>query len=140
MPSSISIYLPTSTYVNVRSFTNAGFTQRVTLTEEDGTQHQYTGSGEHDTPMTNGSFAITTPATSQSPLGYQVTVKVESYQSGQWVGSSVSSGSCSVMYYYLAMVVSEDYLDQDWNDTSVQFTWWIPPNARNAAQARSNNE
>lgn len=140
MPDTINVYVPISSYISVRSFTNAGFTQRVTLTEENGTTHQYEGSGEHDTPMQGGNFGFTSPSSSQSPLGYRITVKVESYHDGAWQPSSVSSGSCSVMYYYLSMVVSEDYIDQDWNDTSVQFTWWIPPTLREASQARATGE
>jgi hypothetical protein len=37
------------------------------------------------------------------------------------------------MSYSIAMVVSEDYLDNDWNDAVVQFSWWLPPSARNVA-------
>lgn len=130
MPSTLSIYLPLNTYVSVRSFTNAGFLQRVTMLEENGTQHQYQGSGEHDTPMAGGAFAIQTPGTSKSPMGYQVSVNIDAYNGSSWQPSSISQGSCSVMYYYLAMIVSEDYIDNDWNDCAVQFTWWQPPNMR----------
>lgn len=134
MPDTISIYLPVNTYVSVRSFTNAAYIQKVTITQENGTTTVVQGNGEHDTPIPNGNFSIQTPPTSQSPLGYRVTVQVQSSPDGgrTWNPSQVSSGSCSVMYYYLAMVVSEDYIDQDWNDASVQFTWWIPPTLRQA--------
>lgn len=130
MPASTNIYLPLNTYVSVRAFTNAAFLQQVTILQEDGTQTVLTGSGEHDTPMPNGDFAIQTPGSSTNPMGYKITVSVQSDHGGTWVPSSVSQGSCSVMYYHLAMVVSEDYLDQDWNDAVVQFTWWVPPDAR----------
>lgn len=132
MPNTQIIFVPFSTYVSVRSFTNAGFNQRVTLVEENGTRHQYQGSGEHDTPMPGGSFAIQTPSSGQSPAGYKLTVTVDSYHDGGWQPSSVSQGSCGVMYYHLAMVVSEDYVDNDWNDCSIQFTWWVPPTQRAA--------
>lgn len=137
MAESVSLYLPLQTYVNVRSFTNAAFTQRVTLVEEDGTRHQYEGSGEHDTPMPGGSFAIRTPASAKSPRGYQVTINVDSDQSGTWRPSSLGQGSCGVMFYHLVMVVSEDYIDNDWNDCVVQFTWWVPPPGRSATDRRS---
>lgn len=132
MPNTQAIFVPFSTYVSVRSFTNAAFTQRVTIVEENGTQHQFEGSGEHDTPMKGGAFAIQTPASGQSPAGYKLTVSVESYHDSAWQPSAVSQGSCGVMYYHLAMIVSEDYLDNDWNDCSVQFTWWLPPSMRSA--------
>jgi len=131
MPNIATVYLPLNTYVSVASFTNAGFNQRVTITPETGSATVLVGSGEHNTPMPNGAFAINTPGQSISPLGYKITVGVESYQpNGQWAASQVSQGSCSVMYYALAMVVSEDYVDADWNDAVVQFTWWIPPSTR----------
>jgi hypothetical protein len=131
---SATIYLPLSTWVNVRCFTNAGFLQQVIIIEENGANHTVTGNGEHDAPMPNGNFSIQTPATSKKPLGYAVTVTANSSQDGgrTWQPSSVSQGSCSVMYYSLAMVVSEDYIDNDWNDSVAQFTWWVPPTGRSA--------
>lgn len=132
MPGSAVVYLPLSTWVDVRAFTNASFSQKVTILQENGTQTVLTGSGEHDTPMPGGNFGITTPATSASSMGYRVTVTVQSQQpNGQWQDSNVSQGGCNVMYYSLAMVVSEDYVDQDWNDAVVQFSWWVPPPTRN---------
>ncbi len=132
MPASTIIYLPLNTYVNVRSFTNAAFLQRVTITPETGSPITIQGNGEHDTPIPNGNFPIETPGSSRSSLGYSVCVKVETSPDGgqTWENSQVSQGSCGVMYYHLAMVVSEDYIDQDWNDAVVQFTWWIPPTLR----------
>jgi len=130
MPNTATIYLPFSTYVSVSAFTNASFEQQVTITPETGTPTALYGSGEHNTPMPGGNFSIQTPASGKYGLGYQIVVAVQSYYNGQWQPSQVSQGSCSVMYYNLAMVVSEDYLDQDWNDAVVQFTWWIPPSAR----------
>ena len=136
MPNVATIYLPLSTYVSVACFTNAGFNQRVTITPEVGAAKVLVGSGEHNAPMPNGAFSITTPATSVNPLGFKVTVAVEASQpNGQWAPSQVSQGSCSVMYYSLAMVVSEDYVDNDWNDAVAEFSWWIPPATRSATRA-----
>ena len=84
--------------------------------------------------MPNGNFSITTPDHSSNPLGYRVTVQIESSnEGGQYQPSQVFSGSCGVMYYSLVLVVSEDYVDDDWNDAVVQFTWWTPPTLRNVA-------
>lgn len=131
MADNVVIYLPLNTYVNVQGFTNAAFPQQVTIVEESGTSHIMTGSGEHDTPMQNGVFAIQTPASSSNPMGYAVTVTIESQSGGAWNPSNVTSGKTSLMYYNMALVVSEDYTDQDWNDAVVQFSWWTPPNMRN---------
>lgn len=131
MPNVATIYLPLNTFISVAAFTNAGFNQRVTLTPETGSPTVLTGSGEHNTPMPNGTYSFTTPGSSGSPSGYKIIVAVESQQqSGSWAPSQVSQGSCSVMYYSLALVVSEDYVDNDWNDAVVQFTWWVPPSTR----------
>jgi hypothetical protein len=34
------------------------------------------------------------------------------------------------------MVISEDYVDLDWNDAVAQFSWWVPPSARSQQRAR----
>jgi len=134
MPDTVTIYLPLSTWVHVQAYTNAAFNQQVTITQEDGTVTVLTGSGEQDAPIPNGNFAITTPGHSSSQLGYRVTVQILSSNSGgQYQPSQVYSGSCGVMYYSLVLVVSEDYIDNDWNDAVVQFTWWTPPQLRNVA-------
>ncbi len=137
MPNTATIYLPLNTYVSVLSFTNAYFSQRVTITPEVGNQTVLTGSGEHNAPMPNGNFGLTTPGTSINPLGFKMTITVEAQQqNGQWAPSQVSQGSCSVMYYSLAMVVSEDYVDNDWNDAIVQFSYWLPPTNRSQERAK----
>ncbi|MCG8370345.1 MAG: fucose-binding lectin II [Proteobacteria bacterium] len=130
MSDSVTVYLPLNTYVSVSGFTNAAFPQQATVVQEDGSQTVMSGSGEHNTPMKNGAFSIQTPASSSSPAGYKVTVTIESQQGGTWQPSKVISGKISVMYYNTAVVVSEDYQDQDWNDAVVQFVWWTPPELR----------
>jgi hypothetical protein len=122
------VYLPFSTAVNVRVFSNAYYNQRVTLTPESGNPTVYTGAGEHDHPL--GNTIINTPASGASPRGYQVKVTVDTYYNGSWHPSSVAQGACGIMYYNMTLVISEDYVDQDWNDSGVTFTWWLPPSTR----------
>lgn len=136
MPNTATIYLPRSTWVHIRALTNALFEQQVILNYENGTQTTLVGNGEHDHVLPNGDFAITTPANSQSPLGYRVLVTVNTMVNGHWQPSQVLQGAQSIMYYNLAMVVSEDYVDQDWNDAVVQFTWWVPPSSRDPRDFR----
>jgi Fucose-binding lectin II (PA-IIL) len=130
MPNIATVYLPLSTWVHIRAVTNAAQTQRVTIAVEGSNPVVLTGSGEHDSLMQNGDFGITTPSTSKSPLGCRVTVAVESQTSTGWQPSMVSQGSSSIMYYNLSLVVSEDSVDNDWNDAVVMFSWWIPPSSR----------
>jgi hypothetical protein len=94
------------------------------VTAGNGSPLVYTGSGESDTPIGNG--VISTAGNGSSPRGYQVTVSVESFFNGSWQPSSVMQGSTSIMYYNLILVVSEDYIDNDWNDAAVTLTWWVP--------------
>jgi len=127
MTDPISIFLPLNTYINVMGFTNAVYLQQVTITDELGNMHAMQGSGEHNQPMENGTYAFTTPASSKSPAGFQITVLVQNQEGGQWVPSNVTSGKVSVAYYNLVLVVSEDSTDEDWNDAVVQFSWWSSP-------------
>lgn len=136
MPNTATVYLPVSTWVHIRAVTNAAFTQRVTIAFEDGSRQVLVGAGEHDAPMPKGDFSITTPPKATSPLGYRIVVTVETQVGGNWQPSMVSEGECSVMYYHLAMVVSEDSVDQDWNDAVVMFSWWVPPSARSFEDLR----
>lgn len=136
MPNVATIYLPLNTFVSVQCFTNARFQQRITIAPETGSATVLTGSGEHNAPMVGGNFSITTPGASVSPLGYKVTVSMESSSAtGEWSPSNVNQGICAVMYYWLALVVSEDYVDNDWNDGVVQFSWWLPPPSRSMERA-----
>lgn len=136
MPDTTTVYLPINTWVHIQAFTNASFNQRVTITDEAGKSKVLTGTGEHDHPIPDGNYSFTTPSHSSSPLGWRMTVKVESFNNGSWQPSQVSSGSCGVQYYSLVMVVSEDYVDNDWNDAVVLFTWWTPPTSRNLDDLR----
>ncbi len=127
MEGTVNVYLPLNTYVSIYGFTNAGYSQQVTLTEESGSTHVLTGQGEHNTPMNPPTLAIQTPPTSNNPgMGYQITVKIEHFV-GSWQPSKVISGRVSVMYFNEIVVVSEDSVDEDFNDAVVQFAWWTPP-------------
>jgi len=123
-----TVYLPLSSAVYLYVYTNAAFTQQVTITPSDASPIVYQGSGEGMTLI--GQRVIQTPASSSNPRGYPVTVSVQTQQGGQWVPSSTMQGSSGIMYYQTVMVVSEDYVDQDWNDSVTQFCWWVPPTAR----------
>jgi hypothetical protein len=131
----LSIYLPLSTRVHIRAVTNAYYLQRVTLTPEGGAPIVFQGQGESDAPI--GDQWLQTPATSSSPKGFRMDVQVDNSTDGgwTWVPSQVGAGSCGVLYYNLIMVVSEDNVDQDWNDGVVCFTWWVQPTARAAQRS-----
>src|SRR5882724_11987135 len=120
-----TVYLPLSTSVYVFVYANAGYLQQVTITPSGQSAQVYQGSGEGMTPI--GKFTLQTPSSSPNPRGYPVTVAVQTQQGGQWVPSSTMQGSAGIMYYQEVMVVSEDSVDMDWNDSVTQFCWWVPP-------------
>ena len=127
MSDQVTVYLPLNTQVYVQAFANASLNQQVTITQESGTSTTLTGSG-NNAPMTNSPFTIATPGQSESPLGYRVTVVIESANgSGQNQPSQVSSGSCGVKYYSLIAVAAAVNINSVWNDALVQFSWWTPP-------------
>lgn len=130
MTNSIKVYLPLNTWISVRGFTNAAFLQQACIVNENSNTHVMTGSGEHDAPMQNGVYAFTTPDTSKNPAGYEVTVSIQTEQGNQWLPSKLTSGKVSLAYYNMAMVVSEDATDNDYNDAVVQFSWWTQANPR----------
>lgn len=123
--SSVTILLPYSTAVVVQSFTNAAYMQRVTIQPQGGQPIVFTGTGYYDTPI--GQQTINTPAGSGS--GYPVVVNVDHSQDGgaSWQPSQVDWVDCQVMYYALATVVSEDAMNNTWDDATTYFTWTEPP-------------
>ena len=127
------VYLPFKTTVNVHAFTNAAYRQQITFTPESGsTIGPFTGLGENDTPIGQGQFI--TPSSGKSSRGFQVTVTTMSNDGSGWQPSQVGQAACAVWYYSVILVVSEDFVDQDWNDAVAMFSWWAPPSQRQAPE------
>lgn len=120
MSDSATIYLPFSTDVVVKGFSNAAFMQRITVTPETGDPIVFVGSGEQNTQIGRANF--TTPAGSGD---FTVVVAVENSQDGgnSWSRSDIYVSACSVRTYNLAVVVSEDMVDEDYNDAICMISW-----------------
>lgn len=129
---STQVILPFSTSVSVQAFTNAAFGQQITITPESGAPTVFTGSGEGQTPI--GTTGIKTPSSGSNPSGFVVNVTVDSNSGGGWQPSAINQCSFTCWYYNGTMVVSEDYLDNDWNDGLCLFSWWTSPAARQAPE------
>jgi hypothetical protein len=122
MPNSATLYLPLSTDVVVKGFTNAAYTQRITVTPASGSPMVFTGSGENNTLIGRGHF--TTP--SSWPSGdFTVTVTIDYSKDGgrTWLAPDVYTDSCYVQAYNLTVVIAEDMVDQDYNDSICMVSW-----------------
>jgi hypothetical protein len=118
--SSTTIYLPLATDVVVKGFTNAADIQRITVTPSGGNPSVFQGTGEQNTPI--GSMHFTTPASGEQP---SVAIKIEYSGDGgnTWQPSDIFTDSCSIEAYQLVVVVSEDHVDEDYNDAVCIISW-----------------
>lgn len=121
----VSILLPPSTQVFLAAFTNAAYIQRVTVTPPSGAGSPivWQGSGEGNNPI--GNQMLTTPGGSAN-LTYSVAMDYSSDGGSTWQQSSMIPGGCVVASMNVKVVVSEDHVDQDYNDAVIQFMWWEP--------------
>lgn len=123
----VTVHLPYGASVAVKIEANAVFPQRVTLAW-DSASKTVTGAGENEQLLL--AFELDTPSDGPDPKGYPVVVSISSIVNGREVPSNVAFGDCDILYYNVILVVSEDYLDNDWNDAVVSFTWWASPEVR----------
>ncbi len=122
------LYLPFSTTVYIYGYTNAAFSQKITLTYENGQTLVMTGQGEGNLPTSPAKTTFTTPSSGNHINGYQVTVTIQNQQNGQWKSSQTAGAGCSLGWTAATyLVASEDWVDVDWNDAVVQFIWYNPP-------------
>ena len=137
MASSYIVSLPGGATVNVQAFANAAYTQTVTIQPPSGTSGGnavFSGSGENNTTQklttqgflttnTNAWPSFKVPGGSGTNQPYQVSVSANN-QPSSVVGQVLTlqpSGNI-----VLGFVSSEDSTDQDWNDSIVIFTAYIP--------------
>ena len=128
MATSVTLYLPLSTTVVLQSFANAAWVQRVSIRPEAAISPiTFQGQGYYDTPI--GQTSFTTPASSQNPKGFAVTVSVDHSRNGgqTWEASVVDWAPCQVMYYNLYTVASEDATNNTWDDCTTYFSWSTAP-------------
>jgi len=118
--SSTTVYLPYSTDVVVKAFTNAANEQRVTISPPSGRPIVLLGSGEQNKPI--GSTHFTTVTNGDQPsLG--VTVECSDDGGHTWRPSDIFTDTCSIQAYQLVVIVSEDHVDEDYNDAVCMISW-----------------
>ena len=123
MANSVIVDVPTSKDVVIKGFTNAAYLQRISLNVEGIGQFALTGTGENNTPI--GSQHFTTPPTGgpDGQIGIEVTIEYSSDGGNTWQAPDVYTDSCTVQAYNLIVVVSEDMVDQDYNDAICMISW-----------------
>ncbi len=136
MATSVTLYLPLSTTIVLQSFANAAWAQRVSIRPEAVISPiTFQGQGYYDTPI--GQTSFTTPASSQNPKGFAVTISVDHSRDGgkTWEASVVDWAPCQVMYYSLYTVASEDATNNTWDDCTTYFSWSTAPQKLNETPA-----
>jgi hypothetical protein len=123
MAKTVDVYVPLSTDVVVKAYTNTPVMERVTVVPSGRPAMTFTGTGAGHTLI--GQSHLTTPATSGDPLGYCLTVSMQSSQDGgaTWSDEDVFTDSCWVQSYNLTVVVSEDVTSDGYNDASLFVSW-----------------
>lgn len=121
----VNITVPASTPVRIQAFTDAAYLQQVTITPPaGGNPIVWTGSGENETPI--GTVLVTTPSSPSGTVVYGVNVQYSADGGRSWQPSSLLPGGTVIASFNLQVVLSEDHVDQDYNDAVVQFIWWQP--------------
>jgi hypothetical protein len=137
MATSVTLYLPLSTAIVLQCFANAAWVQRVSIQPESVILPiKFQGQGYYDTPI--GQTTFTTPARSQNPRGFAVTISVDHSRNGgqTWATSVVDWAPCQAMYYSLYTVASEDATNKTWDDCTTYFSWSTAPKKRPETQTQ----
>jgi len=117
------INLPANLAISVNAFTNAMYSQRLVVTPNNyNGLLQWSGSGEGNAPIaTNAPFTV--PGNSGV---VQTLVSIDYSEDGSnWGHSNISPPSqCAVRRFNQVIFVSEDSIDNDWNDMTALFSWW----------------
>ena len=137
MATSVKLSFPSTAKVFVQAFSNASFNQQVTVTPPSGAAAQFTGSGENNatqklttqgflTVNAGGQPSFVVPGSAGSTASYTISVTANGAASSVMgnLNSIVTPASGQIL---MGMVSSEDSRDEDWNDSVVIFTSYLPP-------------
>lgn len=119
----VTVYLPYSTDVVVKGFTNAARRQRITVQPAQQPQAVWVGAGEQNNEI--GSLHFTTASGGPDPF-VNVTLEYSDDGGQTWKAPDVFLDSCSVQAYQLTVVVAEDLVDEDYNDSVCMVSWPQP--------------
>ena len=128
----VTLMLPPGRRIFVSAFTNAAYLQKVVITPPAGAGDPITWQGTGEDNNQIGQQFITTPAGSQD-LAYSVGAQYSSDNGATWQDSSLLPGGTTIGSMNLKVMLSEDHVDQDFNDAVVQFLWCPPVRAKNSS-------
>lgn len=130
-------FLPPSTTIYVNALSNAAYTQTVTITPPSGSPAIFSGAGENNAAMRLTTAGFLTPPSGSSQAYFRTAagsagtyrVDIASNHGAENVqfaqcSSSWTSGATANML----IVVGEDAVDQDYNDSVLQLMWYTPAN------------
>jgi hypothetical protein len=133
MATSVKLSFPGNATVYVQAFSNAAYAQAVTIQPPSGASAVFSGNGEHNTAQaltTQGFLTVNSggqPSFVVPAAGGEYTVSV----TGAGKPSQVMANTNTIIdptngQIFLGWVSSEDAQDEDWNDSVLIFTSYIP--------------
>jgi hypothetical protein len=130
MPGEVTIYVPAVTDVVVKAFANAAYLQRIRLQVPEQEPVVLQGAGEENALIGRSHF------TTAAGDDVEITVTIEHSTDGgsTWQASEMFFETCYVQAYHMAVIVTEDFKDQDYNDAICIISW---PSAASLASAAS---
>ncbi|MFF7705572.1 hypothetical protein [Streptomyces lydicus] len=127
-----TVWIPARRDVEVRAFTNAWYHQYATLRfsrpEQPFDTCSFEYQGEGNKAMWGGglnSSGIRWVA--QHSQRYKIETTTQYSKNGSKYNHQTMPASRTLGLFNISMVLLEDDIDKDWNDSVVQFTWWTPP-------------
>jgi len=133
MATSIKLSFPANATIYVQGFANAAYKQAITIQPPSGGNAVFTGSGENNTTLPLTTQGFLTPHSGGQPSfvvpssggAYTISVTANS-QASQVMGSLNTIITPSGGQILIGWVSSEDAQDNDWNDSVLIFTSYIP--------------
>lgn len=116
----VTVYVPASTDVIVKGFSNSDNIQRITVTPPGRDPIVLSGHGQNN--MIMGRDWFTSPA-AEGPVGVGVSLEFSPDSGATWVQPNVFADGCTVHAYNLTVVVAEDMIDEEYNDAICMLSW-----------------
>lgn len=142
MASEVKLTFPDGATVFVQAFSNAALIQTVTIQPPGGGDAAvFQGSGESNVPQALTTQGFLTANSGGQPSfvstggEYMISIASEEGDS-QVMGAASQLNTPSGGTILIGWVSSEDQDDDDWNDSVVIFTTYLPPTAARARAAR----
>lgn len=119
------INLPVGLPITINAFSNAAYLQRLAIVASNtGGIWQWAGTGENNSPIVTNA-QVTIPGTPGGTVPATVSIDYSPDGGQSWGHSNISAPSqCAVRRFSEIVLVSEDAIDNDWNDLTALVYWW----------------